>query len=65
MKIIHPTYEETLYRVDLLGEASAFIEWQCNGIAVNLPEEIAFSEIKRKIREIRKLENAELFRNGA
>ena len=36
-----------------------------NAVTLNLPEETVFDEIERKIREIRKLENMELFRNGA
>jgi hypothetical protein len=65
MKIINQTYEETLYRVDVLGEAAVYADWQCNATTVKLPEETVFDARERKIREVQKFGNVELFRNGS
>jgi hypothetical protein len=65
MKVTNQTYAETLYRSDVLGSAVAFIDWQCNAAIVNLPEETVFNETERKIREIHKRRDVELFRNGS
>ena len=65
MKIINQTYEITFYRADVLDEAVALIEWYRNTTTVKLPEETVFDSSERKICEIQKPINMELFRNGA
>jgi len=65
MKIINQTYEETLYRAGVFGDAVAFADWHSNAVTRNLPEETVFDETERKIREVQKLRSVELFRNSA
>ena len=65
MKIINQTFEETLYRADVLGKAVVFIGWRCNAATVKLPEETVFDATERKILEVQKLRSVELLRNGS
>ena len=65
MKIINQTYEETLYRAGVFGDAVAFADWHSNAVTRNLPEETVFDETERKIREVQKLRSVELLRNGS
>ena len=34
-KIINATYQETVYRIDVLGDAVAFVDWHKNAVAID------------------------------
>ena len=35
MKIINQNYEETVYRLDVLGDIVSFVDWTKNTITIN------------------------------
>jgi hypothetical protein len=63
-KILNATYEETVYRLDALGDAVAFVDWHKNAVTIDpafLLTPIKFSatdtlkRIDAQIRNVKKL----------
>jgi hypothetical protein len=63
-KIINATYEETVYRLDALGNAVSFVEWHKNAVTIDpaflanpvkFPAPDTFGCIERKIQNAKNL----------
>jgi hypothetical protein len=52
MEIIGKSFEETVYRLDVLGDAVEFVAWNCNSVKVAVPKEDVFVRHERAIRNI-------------
>ncbi len=63
-KILNATYEETVYRLDALGDAVAFVDWHKNAVIIDpaylatpakFPAPDTLSRIDAKIKNVKNL----------